>query len=34
MVDGDTEAADMETVAAWSDGQAVCRPTEIQEGTL
>ncbi|WP_327127583.1 hypothetical protein [Streptomyces sp. NBC_01727] len=37
VVDGDTEeevAADMETVVAWSDEQAVCRPTEIQEGTL
>lgn len=37
VVDGDTEeqaAANTETVAAWFDEQAVCRPVETQEGTL
>ncbi|MFJ7949493.1 hypothetical protein ACIQ6K_38780 [Streptomyces sp. NPDC096354] len=37
VVDGDTEeqvAATMETVAAWFDEQAVCRPIETQERTL
>lgn len=37
VVDGDTEeevAANMETVAAWFDEQAVWRPIETQEGTL